>query len=575
MRFVTLTAVFCACFLPRAAGQTGQHWLIVPSTTMSDDSWVEPAASKLRAELLGRSIDVWSLEIAAKRFEEGGSAPPAEVTEADIQQWVAGSSAAMEDLVQGAPSRALDRLNEAQAFSRSTVEALNRDANRSQRLLDTCLYAVRALLDLGSQARAEAQARECRQLVPIGVPSTHMHPPIVLKTLDEADAARAEQTGALRVTSDPSGCTARINGVAMGETPLELSHLFPGRYRVQVECEPDRPGRVHMAEVANGLAEAFVDLRHDRVVQTRPVLGLHYASASDEEQHRATDAAQVAKAVPADGIVLMSMPDADVVELELLTGTPLQRRALARIGSTVSGPTAGDIALAAHALIDGKCMDFTRPPPAVLSCEEAAAVAEAPVEERRPAARRPHGQLISGLTLFGAGSASLLTGYLLLGPRARVSEDWINALDTGGQGTASVQQKWFNMGTGIVVTSSAGAAALVAAMPLALPNRANTPWWGWLSGGLGVGLAAFSIAYGVTAEPEPDASCSSLAIDATDARTCVKRAERISLAVLSGVTAAPLLTIPLVYLLRRSDAKLTPKVEVSRAGGYLSVGGKF
>jgi hypothetical protein len=219
-------------------------------------------------------------------------------------------------------------------------------------------------------------------------------------------------------------------------------------------------------------------------------------------------------------------------------------------------------------------MDLTTLPPVMLSCAEVSAVAEAPSDDAWPATRRPRGQFISGLTLVGVGSASLLTGYALLGPRARAGEDWVNALDAGTS-SASLQQKWYNLGNGIIATSSAGAAALVAAMPLALPNRAKTPWWAWLSGGLGVGLAAFSIAYGVGAEPEPDISCSSLITDPTDARTCVKRIERISVAVLTGVTAAPLLTIPLVYLFRPSKANLTPTVEVSRSGGYVSVRGEF
>jgi hypothetical protein len=49
----------------------------------------------------------------------------------------------------------------------------------------------------------------------------------------------------------------------------------------------------------------------------------------------------------------------------------------------------------------------------------------------------------------------------------------------------------------------------------------------------------------------------------------------VSLAVLTGVTAAPLLTIPLVYLFRPSGTKLTPNVEVSRSGGYARVRGQF
>jgi hypothetical protein len=574
MRVLGLVVVFCTCFPPGAAAQTGGRWLIVPTTTGSDRSWVKPAASNVRAELAERGVDVWALDGAAARFEAKGSAPPARVTEAEIHEWVARSNAAVEDLVEGSPSKALDQLNEAQEFSRGAVEALNREGEQSQRLFDTCLYGVRALLEIGSRPRAETRARECRRLVPIGEPGTRMHPPVVLKVLDEVDAARTEQTGALMLSSEPSGCTARVNGMPMGETPLEVSHLFPGQYRVQVECESDRPGRVHTADVESELTEVFVDIRFDRAVQTRPVLQLHYSSSSNEEQYRDADTARIAKAVPADAIVVMSMPDEGVVELDLLTGSPLYRKALARVRSGPSGPTRGDIALAALALIDEKCMDLTTMPPVMLSCAGGLAVADAPLADARPATRRPRGQFISGLTLVGVGSASLLTGYALLGPRARAGEDWVNALDAGTS-SASLQQKWYNLGNGIIATSSAGAAALVAAMPLALPNRAKTPWWAWLSGGLGVGLAAFSIAYGVGAEPKPDTGCSSLITDPADARTCVKRIERISVAVLTGVTAAPLLTIPLVYLFRPTDASIRPGVEVSRSSGYVSVRGEF
>ena len=209
MRVLGLVVVFCTCFPPGAGAQTDGRWLIVPTTAESDRSWVEPAASSVRAELAERGVDVWSLDEAAARFEAEGSAPPAQVTEGEIQEWVTRSNAAVEDLVEGSPSRALDQLNEAQEFSRSAVEALNREEGRSQRLFDTCLYGVRALLEIGSRSRAEAQATECRQLVPIGEPGARMHPPVVLKILEQIDAARTEQTGALVISSEPSGCTAR------------------------------------------------------------------------------------------------------------------------------------------------------------------------------------------------------------------------------------------------------------------------------------------------------------------------------------------------------------------------------
>jgi hypothetical protein len=222
-------------------------------------------------------------------------------------------------------------------------------------------------------------------------------------------------------------------------------------------------------------------------------------------------------------------------------------------------------------------MDFTGPKPLAVPCREGAdALAEGLVpDDGWPAHRRPRGQFIAGLTLAGFGSAALITGYVLLIPRASVAEDWINKVDTSGADASSTQQKWLDLGGAIVWTSSVGAAALITAMPLALPKHDKAPWWAWLSGGVGVGLAAFSVAYGVTADAEPSIGCDGFNILGMDARTCVRRGEHVSLAILTGVSAAPLLTIPLVYLFRRSDKDIAPSIEVSRSGGYLGVRGRF
>jgi hypothetical protein len=223
-------------------------------------------------------------------------------------------------------------------------------------------------------------------------------------------------------------------------------------------------------------------------------------------------------------------------------------------------------------------MDFTAAQPTTLQCdgllEEAEVAATPPLEDGVPAGRRPRGQFVSGLTLFAIGSASLVVGYTLLAPRATAAESWVREVDSGGQDTSD-QQKWFDLGSAIVVTSTVAGATLVTAMPLALPERAKTPWWAWLSGAAGLGLAGFSIAYGVTADAAPVTGCDSSAVSSADVRTCVSRGEQTSLAILTGVTAAPLITMPLVYLLRPSKARLEPSVEVGRSGGYFALRGRF
>lgn len=48
------------------------------------------------------------------------------------------------------------------------------------------------------------------------------------------DFGSAPKTGRLQVTSDPSGAAVSINGLIRGETPLDISELVPGEYRVTI-----------------------------------------------------------------------------------------------------------------------------------------------------------------------------------------------------------------------------------------------------------------------------------------------------------------------------------------------------
>ena len=402
-----------------------------------------------------------------------------------------------------------------------------------------------------------------------------MHPPEVLELLREVDASRARQPRELSVDSEPSGCAVRVNGVKLGETPLELRELLPGRYRVQVECEPARRGRVHIADVSSASSGLFVDVRFDRSIETRPLLQLRYSDPSQERAHRYADAAQIGKVVPANAIVLLSKA-ADVVEIELADGESMSQRALARIPAGDRGPSRGDVALAVGALLDGTCTDFTGREPVAMRCDDDATPRAAPVllADDWPEQRRPRGQFISGITLASVGSAALITGYALRAPASKAGEDWVEQIRGGGS-TVDAQEKWLNLNTTIVAMSSVGAAALVTSMPLALPERDKVPWAAWLSGGLGLGLAGFSIAWAVTAESEPAAGCTAAGVGESVAVRCVNRRDRLSWAILAGVTAAPLLTVPLVYLLRPKDKNMQASLQVRRGGGFLGVTGAF
>ena len=550
-----------------------EDWLVLPTTHTDEVSWMEAAVTEVSSALRRQGVGVWSSGQAIVAFEQRGSAPPSSVAEGTILAWEARSEAAVRQLALGDYSRALAELETTQALSRSSLEQLNRDPDRARMVLDTCLYLVRALLETGEAAGAQAQAQDCVRRVPNTEPTRYMHPPTVADLYAEAARPGPDNSGALLIESEPTGCALRINGVPVGETPFEMTDLYPGDYRAQLECDAVTPGRVHPVKVSSGRTALFIFDRFDRALRATPILHLRYEEpTSDAEQVR--DARQLARALPAAAVVLASAHEESALELRLISGAR-KDSAFARIATTPSGPDSTVVAQAVATLLSGQCRDLTGERPVTLDCATGkVAIPRAALEkeDRAPHARAPRGQFISGLTLAAAGTASLLSGYGLLGARSARGDDWIS--DPGSLGA---NEKWLNLGTGVLATGSAGAAMLVSAMPLALPYKAKTPWWAWLSGGLGVGAAVGAIVVGVTADPKPAASCS--VVDNVNAEPCVDRGKQTDLAIMLGVTAAPLLTMPLVYLFRRGDKKLktelSPGVEAHRSGGALSIRGKF
>lgn len=246
---------------------------------------------------------------------------------------------------------------------------------------------------------------------------------------------------------------------------------------------------------------------------------------------------------------------------------------MVRIAMSATGPQTGAVVDGIAALLAGECRDFTHDDRLRLDCRtgEPVIAGDEMADEKPARVRPPRGQFISGVTLASAGAASLLSGYGVLIARRAAAEDWL-----ADPGSLDAHNKWLNLGTGLIVTGSTGSALLVTSMPLMLPYKERTPWWGWLSGGLGLGLAAASIATAVTADPRPSQSC---VVNNLNPDPCTSRAKRTDLAIMLGATAAPLLTLPLVYLFRKGDkkvsAELSPSLSVSRSGAAMGVRGAF
>ena len=208
-----------------------------------------------------------------------GSVPPRQLLPEELERWFSHQEEARQQLTLSNYTRAAVSLQAVQDISKDAIEALNREASRARKVLDTCLYLVRSLWETGQTERAEEQARACRQLVPSIDPTFGLHTPDVRGVLQRVDEARRKEAAVrLKVESPTSGCLVRLNGLHLGETPFSMGELVPGEYRVQVECEENRPGRVHRVNLERD-ETVYIDPTLDTALGLEPEVHLAYVSS--------------------------------------------------------------------------------------------------------------------------------------------------------------------------------------------------------------------------------------------------------------------------------------------------------
>jgi len=555
---------------------SAERWLVLPvrvaepgGTGPASIDSIRAAAEALRHELSVRRHAVWRADRASERYEVVGSSPAPEVSQSDIDRWVERSRAAVRYLARADYKAARRELRAAQRLADRAAEELNREAARAQQVLDTCLFMVRAYVETKNGAEARRQARECRQMVPRVEPTAFRHTPEVRALLAEVDADIAsEAPGTLVVTSTPADCLARINGVGLGRTPLSGIELPVGTYRIQVECEEGRRGRIHRVAVRSGDNAFAFDVALEHAVRTQPVLHLDYAS-SDPWDERMTHAARIARTLGGASVLVVSGVDASELRIDLQADG--YAPASAWIALLDGAPGAEDVRRALEALLEGRSVDFMGEHPIARQSWDAAQMGGATVaattaalpeseQEPRSGVPRPPNQRIAGWTLFGAGVASIGASVGLHVWRAELGDDFVAM-----PAKLNAAQQWQNARIGVWTTAVFGGLATSAAMPLLLPDYPRTPWWGWATGALGLGLTGYAIYEGVTMTSCP----ASFVANASAASACVARGQEAGRIALVLAGAAPLLTVPLVYLLRPLRAE--PSLSVTGTGAVVQV----
>jgi hypothetical protein len=553
------------------------RWLVVParggaSETADEGVSVEglhTSAEALRQELVVRGHSVWRADRASERFEVVGSAPAPQISQSDIDLWVERSRAAVRYLARADYKAARRELKAAQRLADRAAAELNREAARAQQVLDTCLFMVRAYVETKNGAEARRQARECRRLVPRVEPTAFRHTPEVRELLTEVDEEMAsEAPGTLAVRSTPSDCLVRINGVEFGRTPLSGIELPAGAYRLQVECKEAHRGRIHRVDIASGENVFMFDAALERAVRTRPVLHFQY-DAPEAWRQRMDLAHQVASILGGANVLVVSGLSSAVVRVDL--SAEGYEAASAWLAVRDGVPEAEDVRRAIDALFEGRSVDFAGSHPIARASWRAELASSAAVTagtaaatetetERERGVPRPRNQRIAGWSLFGVGVASIATSVGLHVWRGELGDRFIEA-----PANLNAAQQWNDVRIGVWTTAALGGAATSAAMPLLLPDYERTPWWGWTLGVVGLGLTGYAIYEGVTMTNCPDPYLA----DQAAVRSCVARGQEAGRLALALAGAAPLLTIPLVYLFRPLRAE--PSVSVAGQGAVVQV----
>ncbi len=353
---LVLVTSLALAHVPGASAEVGD-WAVVPATNGEMPAFMERVVADVTRELERHGRHVWQSHAAAVRFQDQGSSAAVGIAKDALEKWDQHSRAAIRALTRGEHATAFSRLDQAERLSRSATEDINRSPERALRVLDTCLYKVRALLETDEASSAAAHASECVVLVPNVEPATLMHPPRVLALYQRAREQGRARPATLVVESAPTGCIVRVNGVRFGETPLRITTLSVGEYGVQVECDGTERGRIHSTNVGPGTTKQVVDDRFDRTVRTEPILRLEY-SRDRRNGWRADDARDIAELLPAHTIVIVSALTADTVAVGLVTKTG-SRQGCSLIPATAEGPSREALAIAIRRLIEGKCGDVS------------------------------------------------------------------------------------------------------------------------------------------------------------------------------------------------------------------------
>lgn len=536
-------------------------------------------AEQVERALVARGLLVLGAADAQRRFEASHSEAPVQLDPATL--------AVLRAQVQESTRLlALNRLQEALAATQQLRELgpaaqdyLRRELSHAQELFDVCVVTAHQMAESGDVLAGSRHMLRCAQTFPGLSPVPEYHAPEVRALYDSVlDHVEQTEPATLLVRAqNEQRCVTRVNGMSWGDSPTQIT-TAPAAVRIQLECG-DQPGRVHHYSLSPGHQTIVIDPVFDRVIHSDEArLRLQYGSGAEAAQRRLHDAAEIARTLQVNEIILVEGGEAPL--LRRVTAAGREVAAVALGPAERSGPR------------------FEQALSHLLQAGPGIGLADAP-EAAAPIMEGSGGGLGAEPAVYGPGLANSARSALaragLYVPELPILEPnqdlhWLSPLTIGigyalslGGSAFALSERYFvrrdrlggvfdldhyndtgSLGIGFMV---GGAMLATAAELLTLPERPAVPMPAWLVGGLGAAAALIGLVFVVA-----DNAC-----DVGDDRLACTGVHRDDLlGPLLLLQSVPLLAVPGTYLLEDVfPAEAAARIEVQGRAARVSLAGRF
>lgn len=570
MRVSVLASLLCLFASPALAQE---RWVVVRSGTGDATEAERTARGQLAVALGGTGLSVLADAEAATRVEDYHSTEPSVIESDRIEEL----RAAVTSLEEHAALRQREAARAEAERIRELSEGLSADlaeqSEVAERLFAACVAEAWLHIQLREREEARQILQQCRELHPdVSINPVTVAPPVVemLRAID-AELAR-RPTFALTCAGVPAGCELRLDGRRRAVAPEPIGGIVPGAHRVEIVCEGVRRRRVHRVIVGAEDRTLPFDPRFDDVLLTRDAAGaevrLDYPSEADEREHRIDDAVTLAGVLEVTTVVLASRARSGLRfdRIDVPGG-----RVVASVVVDPAGLEGPAVLRAATALLERRSVDLTGAEPVAIRPWPAGEIDVAGIDDGAGAGASSGGvdaAPIVGLVLGGVAVLAYTGSWVTYAHAYELGEAQLQVADPASS------PDWARLGDerstmmGLALGVGLGSSTLATAtLPLWLPQApGEVPWWSLVVGGVGLcGVIPAAIAFaGDGVARDLDRPWERYDTELTGALW------------LSG--AAPLVSVPLVYLIRLAvgpSSGASAAVDLGRDHALVTVGGRF